>query len=104
MPTDPPSPRDLDWYQAQWKELMEVLSVDDPEDVVSTVRRLQEGIETLTTQHDMLANVDLNNPERLFHMIENMADQLEQLYAERERRADPPLGRTESSPEQSDSG
>lgn len=81
---------------------MEVLSVEDPDEVVPTVRRLQEGMETLASQHDVLANTDLENPERLLHMIDNMADQLEQLYAERERRAEPSPKRSESPPRQSD--
>lgn len=102
MPADSPPPRDLDWYQTQWKEIMEALSVDDPDEVVPTVRRLQEGMETLANQHDVLANTDLDNPERLLHMIDNMADQLEQLYAERERRAKPSLGHSDGSPRQSD--
>lgn len=64
---------------------MDVLSITDPEAVVGEVRDLREHVEKLTQQHELLAELD--DPERVLHMLENMTDQLEELYAEREQRA-----------------
>lgn len=74
---------DLTWYQAQWDELADLLSVEDPEAVVPAVRRLHERVETLSSQHEALAEAGMDDPEKALHMIDNMADQLEELYAER---------------------
>ena len=76
---------DLAWYQAQWDELADLLSVEDPEAVVPAVRRLRERVETLSSQHEALAEAGMDDPEKALHMIDNMADQLEELYAERSR-------------------
>ena len=103
MSDDSPSPRELDWYQAQWEELMDVLSVSDPEVVVRAVRRLQKRVDTLTQQHETLAKAGVDDPEQILPMLENMADQLEELYAERDQRTKPSLDRAELSPKSSES-
>ena len=82
-PLDP----DPEWYESRWKELMEVLSVSDPEAVVDEVRGLQTRVDTLTTVREALTEAGVDDPEQAAQMIDNMADQLEELYAERERRA-----------------
>jgi hypothetical protein len=82
-----PSDYDLSWYQSQWSALMEALSVSDPEAVVGEVKRLCERAATLENQHEALAELNADDPERALQMIENMADQLEELYAEREAAA-----------------
>jgi alkyl sulfatase BDS1-like metallo-beta-lactamase superfamily hydrolase len=66
---------------------MDTLSVSEPEAVVGAVKRLQERVERLQTQHEALAELDVSDPERALQMIENMADQLGELYAEREAQA-----------------
>jgi alkyl sulfatase BDS1-like metallo-beta-lactamase superfamily hydrolase len=83
---DAPS-HDLAWYQSRWKRLMDTLSVSEPEAVVGAVDRLQARVERLQTQHEALAELDVSDPERALQMIENMADQLGELYAEREAEA-----------------
>ncbi|WP_263785790.1 hypothetical protein [Salinibacter grassmerensis] len=75
---------DLAWYQAQWDELVDVLSVEDSDAVVSEVRRLRKQAEALSVQHEALAEAGVENPEKALRMIDNMADQLEELYAERD--------------------
>ena len=75
---------DLAWYQAQWKELANLLAVDDPDAVVPRVRRLREEIEVLSAQREALTEAGVDNPQKALHMIDNMADQLEELYAERD--------------------
>ena len=77
---------DLDWYRAQWNELVDVLAVEDSNAVVSEVRRLRKQAEALSVQREVLVEAGVENPEKALRMIENMADQLEELYAER----DPP--------------
>ena len=96
--------RDLDWYQSHWDTLMEVLSVSDPEAVVDEVRRLQERAETMTRQHEALAEAGVEDPERLLQMLDNMTDQLEELYAERDQRGEPRFERTAEAEEPSDNG
>jgi hypothetical protein len=75
---------DLDWYRAQWNELVDVLAVEDSDAVVSEVRRLRKQAETLSVQREVLVEAGVENPEKALRMIENMADQLEELYAERD--------------------
>ncbi len=75
---------DLDWYRAQWNELVDVLAVEDSDAVVSEVRRLQKQAEALSVQREVLVEAGVENPEKALRMIENMADQLEELYAERD--------------------
>jgi CRP-like cAMP-binding protein len=75
---------DLDWYRARWNELVDVLAVEDSDAVVAEVRRLRKQAEALSVQHEALAEAGLENPEKALRMIDNMADQLEELYAERE--------------------
>ncbi|MEF8815404.1 MAG: hypothetical protein V5A20_02705 [Salinibacter sp.] len=74
---------DLAWYQSQWSELVDALSVEDPDAVVPEVRRLRKQVEMLSDQHEALAEAGVENPEKALRMIDNMADQLEELYAER---------------------
>lgn len=93
---------DLEWYESRWEELMEVLSVSAPEAVVDEVQHLKERIETLTRQHELLGEV--KDPERLLQVLENMTDQLEELYAERDRRGAPRFERTAETEEHSDNG
>lgn len=84
--TDERSPdRELAWYRARWEELTDLLSVSDPEAVVDEVRRLQARAVTLSRQHQTLVEAGMDDSEQALRMIENMADQLEQLYAERDR-------------------
>jgi len=71
---------DLDWYRAQWNELVDVLAVED----LSEVRRLRKQAEALSVQREVLVEAGVENPEKALQMIENMADQLEELYAERD--------------------
>ena len=75
---------DLDWYRAQWNELVDVLAVEDSNAVVSEVRRLRKQAEALSVQREVLVEAGVENPEKALRMIENMADQLEELYAERD--------------------
>ncbi|CAM3476857.1 HPt (histidine-containing phosphotransfer) domain-containing protein [Salinibacter ruber] len=75
---------DLDWYRAQWNELVDVLAVEDSDAVVSEVRRLRKQAEALSVQREVLVEAGVENPEKALRMIENMADQLEELYAERD--------------------
>ncbi|CBH25507.1 conserved hypothetical protein [Salinibacter ruber M8] len=75
---------DLDWYRAQWNELVDVLAVEDSDAVVSEVRRLRKQAEALSVQREVLVEAGVENPEKALQMIENMADQLEELYAERD--------------------
>ncbi|WP_263792273.1 MULTISPECIES: hypothetical protein [Salinibacter] len=75
---------DLDWYRAQWSELVDVLAVEDSDAVVSEVRRLRKQAEALSVQREALVEAGVENPEKALRMIENMADQLEELYAERD--------------------
>ena len=74
---------DLAWYQAQWNKLVDALPVDDPDSVVPEVRRLRKQAEVLSDQHEALAEAGVEDPEKALCMIDNMADQLEELYAER---------------------
>lgn len=76
---------DLDWYQAQWNELTDVLSVEEPDAVVPEVRRLRKQVETLSAQHEALAEAGVEDPEEALRMIDNLVDQLEELYAARDR-------------------
>ncbi|WP_232798228.1 hypothetical protein [Salinibacter altiplanensis] len=76
---------DLAWYRAQWDELVDVLSVENSDDVVPEVQRLRKRAEALSVQHEALAEAGVENPEKALCMIDNMADQLEELYAERDR-------------------
>jgi two-component sensor histidine kinase len=95
---------DLEWYESRWEELMEVLSVSDPEAVMEEVRHLQERAETITQQHEALAEAGVEDPERLLQMLANMTDQLEELYAERDQRGEPRFERTMEVKEHSDDG
>lgn len=95
---------DLEWYESRWEELMEVLSVSDPEAVVDEVRHLQERVESLTFLHEALAEAGVEDPERLLQMLENMTDQLEELYAERDQRGEPRFERTMEAEDHSDNG
>ena len=101
MPEESPQ-HDLDWYQSRWDTLMEVLSVSNPEAVVDEVRRLQKRAETMTQQHKALVETGVEEPKRLLQMLDNMADQLEELYAERGQRGEPRFGRTAEAEKQSD--
>lgn len=103
MPDESPQ-HNLDWYQSQWAELTDLLSVSDPEAVVDEVRRLQERVETLTRQHEALAEAGMEDPEQILRMLENMTDQLEELYAERDRRGEPRFERATEPNEQTDDG
>lgn len=89
MPDEHPPQRDLDWYQSQWDELTDLLLVSDPEVVVDEVRRLQEHVEALTTLRETLSEAGIDDPENAAQMIDNMTDQLEELYAERDQNATP---------------
>jgi two-component sensor histidine kinase len=91
--------RDLDWYRSQWAALTDLLSASEPEAVVEEVRRLQERVETLSTLRETLAESGIDDPEQAAQMIDNMADQLEELYAERDRWGEPRFERT-SEPEE----
>lgn len=75
---------DLAWYKAQWNELSELLSVEDPEAVVPKVRRLRDEVESLSAQQEALVEAGVEDPGKVAHMIANLTDQLEELYAERE--------------------
>ncbi|PSQ70530.1 MAG: hypothetical protein BRD31_03575 [Bacteroidetes bacterium QH_2_64_26] len=69
--------------QSQWNELSDILSVSDPDQVVDQVRELQDQVDTLTDQQEALVEAGMKDSEQALRMIENMADQLEELYAER---------------------
>ena len=86
---DETSPRDLEWYRSQWNQLTDLLSASDPEAVVDEVRNLQERVEALTTLRKTLAEAGIDDPEQAAQMIDNMTDQLEELYAERDRWGEP---------------
>lgn len=88
MPPDVSPDRDLAWYQSQWNELCNLLSVSDPDAVVDAVRQLQGRVDALSQHHQALVEGGVEDPEKAREMIENMADQLEELYAERDRRAE----------------
>jgi two-component sensor histidine kinase len=100
MSNEPPS-RDLDWYRSQWAELADVLSVSDPDAVVDKVRRLQARVATMASLHEALEEAGIDDPEQAVQMIENMADQLEELYAERDRWGEPRFEHT-AKPDQPD--
>ena len=97
-------PRDLDWYRSQWAELTDLLSASDPEAVVDEVRDLQERVEALTTLRKTLAEAGIDDPEQAAQMIDNMTDQLEELYAERDRWGEPRFERTSESEEHGSDG
>ena len=73
---------DLDWYRAQWNELVDVLAVEDSDAVVSEVRRLRKQAEALSVQREVLVGAEVEDTEKALRMVEDMADQLEELYAE----------------------
>jgi len=76
---------DLAWYRERWKELTELLSVEDSGAVVPEVRRLRNRVETVSDQLADFAEARVEEPEEVVCMIDNLVDQLEELYAERER-------------------
>lgn len=96
MTDDRDTPRDLAWYRSRWNELADLLSVSEPDDVVSEIERLQDHVEMLTTQREALTKAGLDNTEQALRMIENMRKQLHELYAEKEaaERAATPGGDT----------
>ena len=59
-----------------------------PDAVVDAVRQLQGRVDALSQHHQALVEGGVEDPEKAREMIENMADQLEELYAERDRRAE----------------
>ncbi|PSQ60214.1 MAG: hypothetical protein BRD27_04740 [Bacteroidetes bacterium QH_10_64_19] len=83
MPSDGPPQHDPEWLQSQWNELSDILSVSDPDQVVDQVRELQDQVDALTDQQEALVEAGMKDSEQALCMIENMADQLEELYAER---------------------
>jgi two-component sensor histidine kinase len=83
MPSNGPPQHDPEWLQSQWNELSDILSVSDPDQVVDQVRELQDQVDTLTDQQEALVEAGMKDSEQALRMIENMADQLEELYAER---------------------
>jgi photoactive yellow protein len=88
--------RDLAWYRSRWDALTNRLSVSDPDAVVAEVDRLRERAETLTKHREVLSEIDLDTPETALRMIENMRNQLRELYAEKAAagRVETPGGNT----------
>jgi two-component sensor histidine kinase len=83
MPSNGSSQHDPEWLQSQWNELTDLLSVSDPDQVVDEVRQLQDRVDALANQQEALVEAGMKDSEQALRMIENMADQLEELYAER---------------------
>lgn len=83
MPRNGASQHDPEWLQSQWNKLTDILAVSDPDEVVDEVQKLQDRVDTLTDQQETLAEAGMKDSEQALCMIENMADQLEELYAER---------------------
>ena len=96
MSDDRNSSRDLAWYRSRWDALTNRLSVSDPDAVVAEVDRLRERAETLTKHREVLSEIDLDTPETALRMIENMRNQLRELYAEKAAagRVETPGGNT----------
>jgi hypothetical protein len=88
--------RDLAWYRSRWDELANLLSVSDPEEVVPEVEQLHERAEALTAQHETLTEAGMDDSRHALRMIENMKEQLHELYAEKvaAERAETPGGDT----------
>jgi len=83
MPSNGSLRHDPEWLQSQWNELTDLLAVSDPDQVVDQVRKLQDQVDALTDQQEALVEAGMKDSEQALRMIENMADQLEELYAER---------------------
>jgi two-component sensor histidine kinase len=83
MPSNGSPQYDPEWLQSQWNELSDILAVSDPDQVVDQVRELQDQVDALTDQQEALVEAGMKDSEQALRMIENMAEQLEELYAER---------------------
>lgn len=75
-------PHDAAWYRERWRTLMDLLSVSDPEEVLSRVRAFQ----------GTLADSSFDRFEDALRAIESMEAQLTELYDEKATlaRAEPP--------------
>lgn len=84
MTDHPDTSRDLAWYRSRWEKLMELLSASTPEEVLPEVEALRERNETLEAQRKALAEAGIEGSEQALRMIENMKEQLVDLYDEKE--------------------
>lgn len=83
MPSNGSSQHDPEWLRSRWNELTDILAVSDPDQVVNAVRELQDRVDALADQQEALVEAGMKDSEQALCMIKNMADQLEELYAER---------------------
>lgn len=71
--TESPNRHDDSWYQDQWEDLMNLLSVSEPQAVVPRMRTLQTA----------LSNSNFSRFEDVLQAMESMKAQLDDLYSEK---------------------
>ncbi len=89
-------PQDLAWYQDRWEEMMDLLPVSDPDDVVQQVRELQ--VNMLDEEAETLDDMGLADAEEAKTVLRRIFERLQRLRRENQdlRRAQEAVGANDS--------